>query len=134
MQLSGSSILASDSEVNIQWRRMSARTKLPRELLKSVRRYGTVQCSSDCQFVFENCHAVIPILVISDRCSCAIFLRNICARVYIKAMKFLSREQSLHFLSFSTCFALYQYASFNVIITAYNLRQNINSFLASVRD
>jgi len=67
MRLSGSSILASDrrgeysTEMNV-----SARTKLLRELLKSVRRdaAGTVQCSSDCQFVFENCHAVIPILVI----------------------------------------------------------------------
>lgn len=35
MQLSGSSILASDSGVNIQRRRMSARTKRERELLRS---------------------------------------------------------------------------------------------------
>lgn len=68
------------------------------------RRAGTVQCSSDCQFVFENCHAVISILVISNRRSCVIFLRNICPRVYIKTMKFSSKEQlPLHFLSSPTC-------------------------------
>lgn len=60
-----------------------------------------VQCSSDCQFVFENCHAVISILVIRNQRSYIIFLRNICSRVYIKTMRFSSGKCNFCiFLSF----------------------------------
>lgn len=64
---------------------------------------GMIQCSSDCQFVFENCHAVISILVISNQCSYVIFLHNICSRVYIKIMRDFHRKNAISvFLSFSS--------------------------------